>query len=124
MLPAEQSAIWARNALPSAETTLWEAHGRLAELLHTVASLLAEISPTVAPVKEMPLVDGNSAAISQQAGNSVVQSSYSAAILSPVRNAQPAKLEDVPSAPMSIPALRCRLAFIKGVIQQWIDPGW
>ncbi|CAM9399920.1 unnamed protein product [Lampetra fluviatilis] len=108
-LPAEQGASRPLNTLPSAEATLQEAHGHLAELLHAVASLLAEINPTVSPVKEgaaMPLVDGNSTAISQQAGNSAAQPMHSAAILSLAWRAQPAKIEDAPSAPMDIPALR------------------
>ncbi|CAN0251104.1 unnamed protein product [Lampetra planeri] len=72
-LLAEQGAIRARDASPSVEATLWEAHGHLAELLHATASLLAEISPTVSLVKEgaaMLIIDIDSAAISQLAGNS------------------------------------------------------
>ncbi|CAN0179594.1 unnamed protein product [Lampetra fluviatilis] len=72
-LLAEQGAIRARDASPSVEATLWEVHGHLAELLHATASLLAEISPTVSLVKEgaaMLIIDIDSAAISQLAGNS------------------------------------------------------
>ncbi|CAM9503506.1 unnamed protein product [Lampetra planeri] len=46
----------------------------------------------------MPLLDDDSAAASQQDGNSVAQPSYSAAILSLAWSAQPAKLKDVTSA--------------------------
>ncbi|CAM9372018.1 unnamed protein product [Lampetra fluviatilis] len=98
------------------EAILREAHARLVELLHVVASLLVETSPTVALVKEgaaMPFVDDDSAAISQQAGNLAAQPMYSAAILSPAWSAQAAKLEDAPSAPMDISALCRRLPFIK-----------
>ncbi|CAM9420534.1 unnamed protein product [Lampetra fluviatilis] len=94
----KQGAIWVCDASPSVEATLREAHGHLVEFLHAAASLL---SPTLSPVKEgaaMPLLDDDSAAASQQDGNSVAQPSYSAAILSLAWSAQPAKLKDVTSA--------------------------
>ncbi|XP_078467399.1 tumor protein p73-like [Lampetra planeri] len=65
-LPVEQGTIWALDASPSPEATLWEAHGRLTELLQAA----------------VPLVT-------------------------------PAKIEDEPSAPRDIPALRRRLPFVK-----------
>ncbi|CAM9545397.1 unnamed protein product [Lampetra planeri] len=60
----------------------------------------------------MPLRDDNSAAIPQQAGNSVAQPTLAAAILSPAWSAQPAKIKDALSTPIDIPALRQRLPFI------------
>ncbi|CAM9994779.1 unnamed protein product [Lampetra fluviatilis] len=88
---------------------------RLAELLHAAISLLAEFSLTVSPAKEgvaMPLVNGDSAAISPRAGNLMGQPAHLAAILLPARSAQPAKIEDAPSALRDMPAHQCRPPFV------------
>ncbi|CAN0335901.1 unnamed protein product [Lampetra planeri] len=106
-LPAEPGAIQALDTSPSAVATLQEAHEHLAELLHAATSLLAEFSLAVSPATKgaaIPLVDDDYAAIPRWTGNSVTQPARSAAILAPARSAQPAKIEDAPSAPRDSPA--------------------
>ncbi|CAN0222710.1 unnamed protein product [Lampetra planeri] len=91
-------------------------HSRLAELLQTASSILAELHPLTAAAEEGAAESSglsDSAAISQRAGTSTAQPMLTAAILLPARSAEAAKLEAERSSPMDIPSLRRRLPFIK-----------
>ncbi|CAM9770397.1 unnamed protein product [Lampetra fluviatilis] len=84
MLSAELGTVQVLDASPSVVATLRDAHERLVELLHMATSLLGEFSLADSLATEgaaIPLVNGDSAAISRRAGNSVEQPARSAAIL-------------------------------------------
>ncbi|CAN0341433.1 unnamed protein product [Lampetra fluviatilis] len=93
-LPAEQSTDRPRDCSTPTGTLLQAAHGRLAELLHTAASILAELH-VIEPAEEAgaaePHGDKVPATISRHAETSAAQPTLAAAIFSEERSARPAK---------------------------------